>query len=283
MNRLTDLGAERLWGVGDWVAMNARATLIDLSVADTHIKAISAVSTATPAVVTVASTTGWVVDDVIAIYNVGGTLNANQTYKINTVPNGTTFTLKTLEDGLPVVGTGTYTSGGIAVNLSKMALMNDINGGRVGTDATVSSKTQTRGNLGCGAINFAAFTGSFGAMAISELVTNDSDSIPLIWVDGRIKVVCSAAASTSATSLAVQRLSAAIPNGTVLRFSNGIAATLTSAGVAGDRVLAVSALSGGIAVGHEAEVYKTNPGFPGSSSGSSFSLTFDSNLILTLV
>ncbi len=283
MNRLTDLGAERLAGAGDWVAMNARAMLVDLSVADTHAKAITAVSTATPAVVTVGSTTGWVVDDIVAIYNVGGTLNVNQTFKINSVPNGTTFSLKTLEDGLPVVGTGTYTSGGIAVNLSKLDVVDDINAGRVGTDATLASKTQTRGALGCAAISFAAFTGSFGAMLISELVTNDADSNPLIWIDGRIKIVCAAAASTSATSVAVQRLSAPIPSGTVCRFSNGVNATLTSPAAAGDRVLAVSALSSGIAVGHEAEVYKTSPGFPGSSSGSSFTLTFDGNVILSPV
>jgi hypothetical protein len=283
MNRLTELGAERLAGAGDWVAMNGRAALLDLSVTDTHVKAITGVSTATPAVVTVGSTTGWAVDDVVAIYNVGGTLNTNQTFKIKTIPNGTTFTLKTLEDGLDVVGTGTYTSGGVVVNLSKLDIVGDVNACRVGSDATVSSKTQTSGNLGCGAINWAAFTGSFTAMLISELITDDTDSNPLIWVDGRIKVTVAAAASTSATSIAVQRLSAPIPNGTVLRFSNGIAATLTAAAAAGDRTLTCSALSGGIAVGHEAEPYKTSPGFPGSSSGSSFSVTFDNNLILTRI
>jgi hypothetical protein len=282
MNRLTELGAERLAGAGDWVAMNARAMLVDM-VADTWLKAVTGMSTATPAVATVGSTASMAVDDVVAFYEVGGTLNTNQTFKVKAVVNGTTFSLKTLEDGLDVVGTGTYTSGGFVVNLTKLDNVQDINAGRVGSDATLSSKTQAKGYLGCAAISFAAFTGDFSAMLISELVTDDTDSNPLIWVDGRIKVVCAAAAASSATSIAVQRLSAGIPNGTVLRFSNGVAATLTAAANAGDRTLTVSALAAGIGAGHEAEPYKTNPGFPGSSSGSSFSLTFDSNLIISYV
>ncbi|CAB4155033.1 hypothetical protein UFOVP650_66 [uncultured Caudovirales phage] len=284
MNRFCGLGAELLMGGGNWASMNARGMLLNLaSGADTHVKAITGMSTATPAVAIVASTTGWDPDDEIAIYNVGGTLNTNQTFRINTVPNGTTFSLKTLEDGLPVVGTGTYTSGGVAVNLTKLNNVQDANAGRVGSDATINTKTQALGNLGCAAINWAAFTGSFDALLISELVTDDTDSQPLIWVDGRAKVVLAAAASTSATSLAVQKLSNPLASGTVLRFSNGINATLSGAAAIGDRVLAVSAISGGIAVGHEAEAYKTNPGFPGSSSGSTFSLTFDNNLIFQRV
>lgn len=283
MNRFCGLGAERLAGAGDWVAMNARGTLLDLSVADTHVKAITGVSTATPAVVTVGSTTGWLADHEVAIYGVGGTLNVNQTFKIKVVVNGTTFSLKTLQDGLDVAGTGTYTSGGVAVNLSMLDNLVDINAGRVGSDATVNSKTQALGNLGCAAISWTAFSGNFTALLISELITDDTDSNPLIWIDGRVKITVAAAASTSATSVAIERASAPVPNGTVIRMSNGINVTLTSAIVAGDRTMACSALSGGIAVGHEGEAYKTNPGFPGTSSGSSFSLTFDNNLIFTRV
>lgn len=283
MNRLTSIGAERLFGAGDWGSLNGRAMLIDLSVSDTHVKAITGVSTATPAVVTVGSTAGWQNGDLVALYDVGGTQNVNQTFRIKNVINGTTFSLQTLEDGLDVVGTGSYTSGGTVINLTQIGYMEDMSAGRVGTDATVSNKAEIRGTLSCDPISFAAFSGSFDAMVIYELDNNDSDSVPLIWIDGRLKVTLAAAASTSDTTLAVQRLSAPLPSGTVLRFSNGVAATLSAAANAGARTLAVTAIAGGIAAGHEAEAYKTNPGFPGSSSGSSFSLTFDNNEILTLI
>lgn len=282
MNRMCALGAERLSGAGDWAAMNARATLLDL-VADTHIKAITGVTTATPAVVTVASTANMSADDEIVIYNVGGTLNVNQTFKVKQVVNGTTFSLKTLEDGLDVVGTGTYTSGGFMINLSKLDVMADVNAGRVGTDATVSGKTQTLGNIGCSAINWPAFSGNFTGALISELITDDTDSNPLIWIDNRAKVVLASVAATSDTTLRVQKLDLPLSNGTVLRFSNGINATLTADAAIGARTITVSALSGGIAVGHEAEAPKTNAGFPGSSSGATFQLSFTGNLIFARV
>lgn len=286
MHRLLRKGLERLYGGGDWGSMTGVATLLNIASGgptDTHIKAVTGVSSATPSVITVGSTTGWLADHEVAFYGVGGVPQINQTFRIKTVLSGTTFDLKTLDDGLDVVGSAGYTaSTGVVVNLSMLDVVGDVNAARVGTDIAIPSKTLVDGNLGCNPLAWAAFTGAFSAALLSEVVSGDTTDNPLIWVDGRTKVVLAAAASTGATSLAISKLDVDLPSGAVLPFSNGVSATLSAPASAGARTLSVSALSAGIAVGHEAEPYQTNPGFPGSSSGSTFTLTFANNIITRL-
>jgi hypothetical protein len=286
MHRLLRKGLERLYGGGDWSSMTGVATLLNIASGgptDTHVKAITGVSTATPSVITVGSTTGWLADHELAFYGVGGVPQMNQTFRLKSVLSGTTFDVKTLDDGLDVVGTGSYTaSSGIVVNLSMLDVVGDVNAARVGTDIAIPSKTLTDGNLGCNPLAWAAFTGAFSAAMLSEAVSGDTTDNPIIWVDGRAKVILASAASTSDTTLRISKLDVDLPIGAVLAFSNGISATLSSGASAGARTLAVNAISGGIAAGHEAEPYQTNPGFPGSSSGSTFTLTFANNIITRL-
>lgn len=286
MNRLLRKGLERLYGGGDWSGMTGVAALLNIASGgptDTHIKAITGVSTATPSVITVGSTTGWLADHELAFYGVGGVPQMNQTFRLKSALSGTTFDVKTLDDGLDVVGTGSYTaSSGVVVNLSLLDVVGDVNAARVGTDIAIPSKTLVDGNLGCNPLAWAAFTGAFSVALLSEVVSGDTTDNPLIWVDGRTKVVLASAATSGDTTLRISKLDVDLPSGTVLAFSNGVSATLSSAASAGARTVAVSAIGANIAVGHEAEPYQTNPGLPGSSSGSTYTLTFASNIITRL-
>jgi hypothetical protein len=88
----------------------------------------------------------------------------------------------------------------------------------------------------------------------------------------------SAAAATSATTIAVEKLAGPIPNSTAIVFSNGVTATLSAAANAFDRTLTVTALSAGIAAGHTADVQTTNSGLPFTGSGGSYTFQFDSGV-----
>ena len=72
-------------------------TVVQASSTATNQSAVSGISKANPAVVTVASTTGWTTDDVIHLKNIAGMINVNNVdYKI-VVLNGTTFSLKDMD------------------------------------------------------------------------------------------------------------------------------------------------------------------------------------------
>jgi hypothetical protein len=94
-------------------------------------------------------------------------------------------------------------------------------------------------------------------------------------MDGQIQVQVVADAASSATTLWVDRLEGIIPNGTVLRLSNGINATLTAQGNAGARSLSVSALSGAVAAGHTADAFTLNAGYPLTLGGGTYQVQFD--------
>src|SRR5882672_496797 len=76
----------------------------------------------------------------------------------------------------------------------------------------------------------------------------DASKRLISFYDGKVGVTCAAAASTSATSIRVDPLDSAITNGSTVVFG-AVTATLTSGASANDRVLLVSAISGGISEG----------------------------------
>ncbi len=81
-------------------------------------KNISGITKANPGVFTTSAAHGLAVDDEVFIASVGGMIEVNfKRYKVNTVPAGTTFTLKDVDTGTPLNTTAftTYTSGGIVI------------------------------------------------------------------------------------------------------------------------------------------------------------------------
>lgn len=277
-NSVMEKGREGfLDGTLDWDTNTFKAALLDLNTADTGIKVVTAASNATPIVIT-ATAHGFTNGDIVLIGGVGGNLAANGIWKIaNQATN--TFELTDPITGTNVVGSAAYTSGGYAVNLGPSASgdnLDDFDAAVVGTAQTLTSPTVTAGVADAADVTYSSVTGAtVEAILIYKDTGTASTSRVAALIDGRHIVTCAAQAAASATSLAVERLVAGIPNGTVLTFSNGASATLSSAGNAGDRTLAVSSLAAIITAGSRADAPATGSGLPVTPNGGSITIAWD--------
>lgn len=271
--RLFDIGRQGLADSINWQTDTIKAMLIDKAQADTAIKAITNVTNATPMVATAASH-GFQNGDIVCMAGVGGCTAANGTWKAAGVTTNT-FQLTTVKDGLNSTGNGAYTSGGAAIDLTLTATIADINAGRVGTDQTLGSKTDTAGVLDAADITFPAFTGNVDWISINKDTGTDATGTPIVFVDGKQQVVVAADASSSATTLWVEPLAGPIASGVVMVMSNGQSVTLSGSAVAGARSLSVNALGGAIAAGHTADVATTGAGLPATLSNSAFAVAWD--------
>lgn len=270
----------------DWDTDAIRAMMLDLSVAGTQVKAITGATVATPSVIT-ATAHGGANGDLVLIRGVGGTTTVNQLAFLSGVATNT-FSLKTLDGNLDVVGVGAYTSGGTMLNLTQAITLNLISSGRVadgsGTDITLAGKTQTLGTLDANDVACTNVTGTVHALVLYAFVTNDAASLPIFLIDGKIKVRVAADAASSATTLWCDPLPGALPSGATIPLSNGVTATLSGSAAAGAVSLAVSALSGAVAANHQGEAGTTGNGYGTTYSASAVTHQFDNgaNKICTL-
>lgn len=272
------LAAQVASGDGDDVA-TFKAALIRPASGDVGLKIITAATNATPVVIT-STAHGASNGDLIVIGGVLGNLAANGTFLAAGV-TANTINLTTL-DGVSVVGSGAYTSGGWMINLTLADFLDDIDGCLVGTDQTLASVTFAGGAIDATDPSWTAVADP-GAGVTGDVIavlyyksTGTPATSPLIAInDGRIRVVCAATAATSATSVAVEKLDGPLASGTALVFSNGVTATLSGAAAEGDRTIAVTALAAGIAAGHAADGYTTSAGLPVHPNGGNISLTLD--------
>ncbi|HKX31497.1 MAG TPA: hypothetical protein VJ302_27670 [Blastocatellia bacterium] len=276
--RLFEKGREAfLDGSADYDTDTIKAALLDLNTADTGVKAISGATNATPIVIT-ATGHGFANGDIVFIDGVGGNLAANGLWQIaNQATN--TFELQRL-DGTNVVGSGSYTSGGYAVCLGPSGAgdnWNDFDGCLVGTAQTLANKTATNGVADADDPTFSSVTGAtVEAIAIYKDTGTPATSRMIALITGKHIVTVNTNAASSATSIAVEPLKAAIPSGTVLTFSNGQSATLSGAASAGDRSLSVNALASGINAGNVALAPQTGSGLPVTPNGGNITFTIDS-------
>lgn len=202
---------------------------------------VTAASNATPIVLTMSATTGITAGDTLVVGNVGGNTAANGTWTAGTV-TGTTVQLLTLLDSNNSTGNGTYTSGGYIVDVTSATTLADISGQSYGTDQTLSGVTDTSGTVNSSAFSWNALASSANKVYGIVIYDNTSNNL-LAWYDGFYQVYVVTQAAATATSIAVARLGAVIPNGTVLVFSDGASATLTAQANVGDTSLTVSSLA----------------------------------------
>lgn len=258
-----------------WAVENQKAALFDPTQAATSTKEITNVTNANPAVFTSAAH-GAANGDIILTGGILGNFSTNQLGRAASV-TANTFQMVTLEGaGIAVAGSSAYLSGGWMVNLTQATFVADIiqGSGRVGTDPGPLAGTTDVGGV-LSATNFTwtavsqAYVGQQAWAIIFYSAAGGSDATNrLIAInDGKLQVVCNTNAAGSATTVLVEPLIAGIPNGSVLWFSNGQSATLTAAANQGDRALAVSALSGAIPAGHQADVIATIAGLPITPNG----------------
>jgi hypothetical protein len=117
-----------------------KAIGVDPATNDTAVKTITGATNATPIVIT-ATAHGFANDDIVAIIGVQGNTAANGLFRVAGVTTNT-FNLTTLA-GSNVAGNGAYTSGGWVCNLTLATFLDTVDGGRVGTDPTLSTPTVT--------------------------------------------------------------------------------------------------------------------------------------------
>lgn len=124
-NTLTEAGRAGIlagtinWATGKGGSGTVQAALVQTSTFTTGIKQITGCTTANPGVIT-ATSHGFTNGDVVVISGVGGALAANGVFQIAGVATNT-FQLTDYVTGLGVNVAGTYTSGGVAVNLGPSA------------------------------------------------------------------------------------------------------------------------------------------------------------------
>lgn len=277
VNAMFEKGREGfLAGTLDWDSTTFSAALMDLNTADVGVKAITAASNATPIVIT-ATAHGFTNGDFVYVDGVGGNLAANGLWKIaNQAAN--TFEL-TRPDGTNAVGSAAYTSGGYAVNLGPSASgdnWDDFDGTLVGTKQNLTSPTVTAGVADAADVAFGNTSGAtVEAVGIFRDTGTTTTSTMVALITGKHIVTCNTQAAASATTIAVEPLVAAIPNATVLTFSNGATATLSALANAGDRAITVSALAAIVTAGSRALAPATGSGFPLTPNGGPVNLAFD--------
>jgi len=280
MNGLTELGRQGfLDGSIDWDTDTIKIGLLDpVATTDTAIKAITGATAATPIVVT-CTAHGFANGDLVYIDNVGGNTAANGLWKIaNQAAN--TFELTDPVLGTNVVGISAYTSGGYAVNYGPSTvsdMYDDVSACIVGTDQTLGTKTVVAGVADAADPSWSVVAGGnvVRLIVIYKDTGTPSTSRIIGYLTGKHIVTVAAAAAGSATSVAVDPLTNAIPNGAVLAFSNGRTATLTAGANAGDRTLTVSALANALAAGNRALAPITSSNFPLTTNGGPVGVTFD--------
>lgn len=264
-------------GTIDWDTDTIKAILLDTGTADTGIKAITGATNPGNPIVVTCTGHGFANGDIVFIDGVGGNLAANGLWKVaNQAAN--TFELTTLE-GASTTGSGAYTSGGYALCLGPSAAgdhIDDFDGARVSTDQTLAGKTVTAGVADANDVSFPGWsTTTVEALATYEDTGTPGTSRMISLHTGKILVVCAANAANGATTVYVEPLEAAIPNSSVLTFSNGLAVTLTAAPSEGARSLTVSALGGtGLVAGNQALAPATGSGLPVTGNGNALNVAW---------
>lgn len=279
VNALAEKGREGfLDGSIDYDTDTIKVALLDLSVADTAIKAITGATAATPIVIT-ATAHGYTNGDLVFIDGVLGNTAANGFWKIaNQAAN--TFELTDPVTGTNATGVTAYTSGGRVLNYGPGAagdFYDDINGAVLGTDQALGTRTVVAGVAGAANPTWSLVTAGSNvhAIAIYKDTGTPSTSRIIGYYTGRHIVTCAVTAATSATSIAVDPLTQPIPSGTVLAFSNGRTATLSALANVGDRTITVSALANGITAGNRALAPVTGANFPLPTNGGNITFTID--------
>lgn len=273
----------RAFGVGiqnfvnkaiNWGSDTISAMQIDLTQADTAVKAITGITNASPMVVT-ATAHGFSNGDIVVQQGVVGNLAANNTFKVASVTTNT-YALQNL-DGSNSTGSAAYTSGGTALNLTLAATMSDINAGRVGTDQTLGSKTNVGGLLNCAAITFTGVTGNVNGLIIYFNGGTDATSIPLFFIDGKMMVTFASAKVATSTTVDVQKVAGPVASGVAGTTTAGVLVTTNASVAQFARSMTVLSLpTGGVSAGDTVDLATTGAGLPFTGGGGSYTYTPDS-------
>ncbi|SRR6266496_427455 len=264
--------------IASWTgASNFAAALLDLNTSSVGVKQIVSSTNATPIVVT-ATAHGFTNGDLVFIDGHTTNTAANGFWKIaNQAAN--TFELTNPVSAANSTGNGVGGATGYAVNYGPSASgdnWDDFVAGIVGAKVTLTSATDVAGVADAADTTFTAVSGaSVEAIAIFRDTGTNSTSRMVCLITGK-HIVTADATLSAGTSLVVEPLTAAIPNGTVLVFSGAGAAqsaTLNAVANVGDRVLTV--LSTTVTSGGRALAPATGSGLPVTPNGGNIVVAYD--------
>ena len=291
VNTLFDLGRQKfldgtlLWKPAGGSAFSA--CLLDGPTVDVGVKLVSTTSGAvSPSTITTTTTHGLAVNDIIYVDGILGNPALNGLWIVSVV-NSTTQVTITRPDGTAVTGSGAYTSGGYLYIIGGATGTNcdfydDFSAAQVGGAAgkvALSGFTNTNGVADAADVTFTAISGNvIRAVAIIRDSGTDTTSELVALISGKHIVTADAQAAAAATTVTVEPLVAPIPNGTVLTFSNGAAATLSALANAGDRALTVTALAAIITAGSRALAPATGSGLPLTPNGGNVNIAWDNGV-----
>lgn len=270
-----------------WPTNTIKLALLNLATQDDGIRVITGATNASP--ISISNSTfspAFQVGELVSIANVGGNLGANGIWRVGASPSTDDFTLVHPVTGANSVGTGSYTSGGVAINLSQVgSMLSCFNAGVVSTAVTLAGKTvANQAILDATDPTFPTVAG----LAVSAMILyKDSGSAatsPILgYYDGFQDIVAAATAATSATTIWVNPLLAPLASGVTLTFSNGQAATTSAIAAAGATSITVNALSGSVPVGNRASGPITSSGLPFTPDGTNVNVTVSLNYFLRLM
>lgn len=253
-----------------------KATLLNMSTAAGKITLISSSTNATPIVVTTSTAHGYSNGDIVVIGGHTTNTAANGTWKISAA-SGSVFSLTTLLDGNNSTGNGVGGATGWAIDITSGATLADVSGNTNGTDATLATQTLTGDVFNAAAWTYTGLSAT--QVSATAIYDNTASNDLIAFIDGRLQIYVVTQANSTATTIAVQRLAAALPNGSVIVFSNGASATLTAQANIGDTSLTVSSLAANVTRQSTADVYTLGVGLPMTpGAGGSLQFTPDSGV-----
>lgn len=173
------LGAQKLLTAGiDCDTDTLKLALVNTATAGAAAKAITNATNATPIVVT-SATHGYANGDIVVIKGVGGNTAANGKF-IVAGQTTNTFNLTAYPAGTNVAGSGAYTSGGYALNLSTIEFWAALSAGVIGTPQTLGTIATTNAALDAADATFTAVSGAVVDMAVIYKDTGSAATSPLL-------------------------------------------------------------------------------------------------------
>lgn len=282
-SRLFEKGRQGfLDGSLDWDTNSFKVIQLQLdgTLTDVAVKAITAITTATPMVVTSASH-GFTTGDIVVIRGVVGMAEANGTFKLGTTATNT-FELQNL-DGTNAVGVNTYSSAGCVLDLTLATNLSDIDGARATNTSDSSALTTPTVVNGVADADDVTLTVTGAATVHAYAIYRDtgtaSTSRLAYFTDGRTRVIVAKDAASTDTTLWVEPAEGTIATSQLMTFSNGRPATSSSQTSAFLRSIAVSSLANAITAGHSADVPTLNNALPLTFGGSAtYTLQWDNGV-----
>lgn len=222
-----------------------KACLLTFAAATGKVALIASSTNASPIVITTQAAHGYATGDIVVVGGHTTNTAANGTWAI-TAASGSVFTLTTRLDAVNSTGNGVGGATGYCVDVTTASTITDLggNGGANGNGADITLAGQTLAAFGIFNASAWTWTGLSAVKSVAVALYDTTASSELIaLIDGTQQLLVATQAAAAATTIAVNRLSAAIANGTTIVFSDGASATLTAQANVGDSALTVSALA----------------------------------------